>query len=694
MVMTTSGRPAVGRLDQLNRIEGSLSLISRVLCFAVFFLLPYLGGNHLALPHLTIDRFWIETSFLLILIASIAASFLQKNQQANSFHVFLTHLSPVIVISTLSLFYTWNTYNSMKELNVLTWVLGAVWLFYVTDDKRLPLRALVWGSAVMVVCAVLQLKVLFPQLAAVFKSGWYASILQEKSVPFAAFLNENMFGGYLLLTLPISIFLGFVEGRKLHILTTAVLVIGVLISLSRLSLVVMALELLAVCVVFTLNRNWRSLSGAAATVAVGVLLFLLTVHIQGSTIEKNIETSFRGKASMALTQVRTLNLRTTIWRSGIEAMYDRPLTGYGAGTFEYAFRKYFGGRLYTRYSHGALVKIAVELGLLGIVSYLWYLFGLARGVVSDRFRQSFVLMSVAGGLLFSLVDCAMDTAAFVVTFFVISSTFLVFSDRGRTIQPKPVSVAILIVLLAAFGFTGQAGLAKKTVEEGGLLEEVGNLQMAADSYEQASSTMPLDNEPRIRFITALAKAGTTDSAVRRRLEEAVDDKWNHVNLKRDRDSELFFVNALANKVLGEDRAASDLIDEAIRLYPSSPYYVSQAVDWCVSAGNFDKAASLIANFEPFIPNIRTWGNPYGLYVYRLRELKAEMEFRKGNVDNALRLAQVNLESAQREEFVVSSYKTREYVKKEWLLEHLTEKVSSYRSFRRKHEANDGLQGRS
>jgi tetratricopeptide (TPR) repeat protein len=668
-------------IPKTSRSEKLLDIVSRGLCSAAFFLIPFLGGNHLALPQATVDRFWIETSFLVILMASTAAGFLRSNRPRSDFRAFLAYFAPLLVVSAVSLIYTWNMYSTVRELNVLFWVIGAVYLYSSTSDKRLPLRALVWGSVATVVCAVLQLKVLFPQLSAIFTSGWYASMLQEKPVPFVAFLNENMFGGYLLLTLPISISLGLYEKRKAYAVTTPIIIIGILLSLSRLSFIIMVLELSAVSVALALTHGWRRLARLAVMVTVATTVFFLTVYIQGSPTEKNIEYSFRGKTSTAFDQVKTLNLRTSIWRGGAEAFQEKPAVGYGAGAFDYAFRKHYGGRLYTRYAHGGMVKIAVELGLLGVITYLWYFFGIVRGVRATHFRPPFLLLAVTGGLLFSLVDCALDTAAFVVTFFVISSEFLVSRHRSTPLAGKPLFVSILVLLLFSFGFTGRADLAKKTIEEGVLFEEMGNASAAADSYEQAFKTMPIDNEPRIRLMTVLAKSpmGPLGPEARQRIAEMIDGRWNQIGLKRDEDSELLFVNALGYRILGKEMRAYECVNKAIWLYPSSPYYVSRAVDWYLLAGDLEKANLFIDRFEPFVENIRTWSNPNGLYVYRLRELRADIEFRKGNIEKALLLAENNLASAQRNEFVITTYKTREFVKKEWLIQHLTDKLDFYRS---------------
>ena len=67
-------------------------------------------------------------------------------------------------------------------------------------------------------------------------------------------------------------------------------------------------------------------------------------------------------------------------------------------------------------------------------------------------------------------------------------------------------------------------------------------------------------------------------------------------------------------------------------------------------------------------------NPNGFYVYKMRDLEAEIALREGNTDNALALARENLKDAERERFVITSVRARELVKKEILVDHLRKRV--------------------
>jgi O-antigen ligase len=665
--------------------------LSSILSFSAFFFIPFLGGNHLAIPYITIDRFWIETSFILLLIGAIIPVFLKK-KQGDDFSAFLIWFAPFLLVSALSLSYTWNIYSSIKEINVLIWVVGAVYLYSISARKTVLLDGLVAGSVASVICAVLQLTILFPQLAALFTEGKYAMMVQEKSVPFSAFVNENLFGGFLVLVLPIAVVQGFMQKRLPHAVACVVIVTGILMSLSRLSVIIMIFELITLSVILLKAANYKQLLMLSAVCLCGLLLFLAIGYNSGKEREKGMQYWIEHKASTALTQAKTLDRRTEIWKNGMNAFFSRPAFGYGAGTFEYAYRRSFDGGLYTKYAHSGVVKIAVELGLTGLLAFGAYLFAVLAGIRREgRFQTAFALASIFG-FLFFIVDYALDIPALIVTFFVFSSTFLTIKNSKAALRfAKPLFLFMMIVLISSFAFTARSELSRKVVENAQLFEENGFSHEAYGAYIEAAGLMPLDNEPLTRIVGILARRteGNREAGNKDNLRIALDKYFKLLLQKRDSDSEIFFVSALAYRSCGNPAKAEEFIMKAIDLYPSSSYYVSEAADWHVRSGEFDKALALIVRLQPYIENIRRSSNPSGLYLYRLNDLEAEIAHRKGDTKRALVIAENNLMSVNIEEFAITSAKARELVRKEWLLQYLSDRVGFYKEELEKRRFTDG-----
>ncbi len=658
-------------------------VLVKCLSFAVCFLVPFLGGNHLALPGLTIDRFWIETTFVLLLAAAIVLSFLdQKTASGSGFARFLRFFTPFFVVCAVSLMYTWSPYNTARELNVLVWTASIVYLYSRLTDKETLLSGLVWGCAALVVCAILQYKILFPQLLAAFRETQYHWMLLERNVPFGAFMNENMLGGYLVLVLPVSLYFAFVQNKKAYLVSTVVIIGGILFSLSRLSAIVMCLELVATGVIILKASGLRRFLVCAGACLAGFALFLCIIYTPTSGGEKRMQGALQEKTSTAIQGSKTLHFRTEIWKGGMRAFAEKPFIGYGAGSFEFPYRRHFDGLLYTRYSHGSLIKIGVETGLVGLCAFAWYLLGAGIGAVRSGRRYAVLTLSVIGGLLFSLVDCALDTSAFVVTFFLLSSLFLMKEgqeDAANRARSWGLFAAVVVLIVVSFAFTARAGLARKSLEAGLSAEETGFFDLALGDYRDSTKIMPLDNDPLIAEIRLLTTSfeSARDTAARARITPALDDCLARAAKRRGKDAELFFVCARAYWAKGMQKKALADIRKAINLYPSTPYYVVQAARWYMEWGDLAQAGALVDRFEPYVANIKRAGNPYGLYVYKLRDLQADIAAEKGDFQSAAAIGRKNLTSAVSDEFIITSHKTRDYIQKDRLVRYLTDKVNAY-----------------
>jgi hypothetical protein len=69
--------------------------IARPFLFIAYCAIPFLGGNHLPLFYVTIDKFWIENLFLLLLVISLMFLFLVKKCRI----IHRTEVSPLFLCS-------------------------------------------------------------------------------------------------------------------------------------------------------------------------------------------------------------------------------------------------------------------------------------------------------------------------------------------------------------------------------------------------------------------------------------------------------------------------------------------------------------------------------------------------------------------------------------------------------------------
>src|SRR5271157_1879804 len=466
----------INRTETLNR---GLLLLQRVSSFFAFLLIPFLGGNDLPLYFLTIDRFWIETSFILSLIVALFAQYLAGIRSDQRFGRFFLAISPLALMCVISFAYTWNRLSTLNEINFFVWSFGAVFLYLSSDNRDALHEALVVGSLLLVLSAIIQLKILLPGLAQVFTSGKNAEIVREQIAPFGAFLNQNMLGGYFIYTLPLAVYFVAVKKTAVYLFVVAAFTLGVLLSLSRLAMLIGFTGLVTVCALMV-KVNPRSLVKLAFSLGCALLLFVIL--LQGDHRERvsSMRNLLGTKIEKVSTEITTLDKRTAIWRDSFRAFLSKPIVGYGAGTFEYAYRKFYDGGLYTKYAHGSLAKTAVELGSLGLIAFFFYLAMFGRGIAGG------LLVSALSGLLFGFLDFAFDIPAHLVTFFVVTSAFMGQEQASRPIAArKHVLLFLIAALCLSFLFTTRASLSRKLVEEGTLAEEAGMFGNAYLSYKDA-----------------------------------------------------------------------------------------------------------------------------------------------------------------------------------------------------------------
>lgn len=197
--------------------------------------------------------------------------------------------------------------------------------------------------------------------------------------------NPNMLGEYLILILPIavSMFIGRGEGLR---------------KLSALS----CIAVMGVCLIFTWSRGaWLGLIVAALVFlfmwhrrAVWLVLAgIVSVPILPSILPASIVSRFTSIGNMADSST---SYRMYIWRASVDMIGDHILTGIGIG--EGAWHRLY--PLYTYqgveaapHSHNLFLQIWLELGLIGILVFLAFLFMLYQSgfTLFSRLNDSYPL---------------------------------------------------------------------------------------------------------------------------------------------------------------------------------------------------------------------------------------------------------------------------------------------------------------
>jgi len=459
--------------------------IARFFLFASYSIIPFLGGNHLPLFYVTIDKFWIENLFLLCLILTLLMVFLSnKDISIYAWKKFLLFLSPFAVITALSALYTWNILSTLKEINIILWAIGVVFLVGVLPDKDTMLKALVFGAFLSSLCAMVQLTVLYPGLTETLRNSKYSLLIETHPIPFSSFLYHNIYGGYLASIAPISLYFAVHERKKFYSISTVALLAALIFTTSRIAIGLITLSTMTSLVVLMINRDVKRVIHVMGIVCAGLLIAILLMNINKKEISGGVQREMKSKVTNIGTQIKTLNTRTEIWKGGLRAFMDKPVLGYGAGTFEYPYRKYYDGGFGTKYAHSMIIKTIVELGIVGIICWLFYLAGCflwVRNVFLDR-KNTHIVLAALSLFLFSLIDFSFDTPAHMVTFFLLTSAFIenetadkkttavIAKEKKLKLTARGLAIIILMSLIASFYFSLKTNLFNKALENGIAME--------------------------------------------------------------------------------------------------------------------------------------------------------------------------------------------------------------------------------
>jgi O-antigen ligase len=202
------------------------------------------------------------------------------------------------------------------------------------------------------------------------------------------FFDPNIMGRYLALTMvalaAVASWGSRADGSR-ALVVFVVLLAALVVSYSQTSL----LALLAGLLVLVL-AHWGLTRAVAATIAVAGLLLVAVLGLGGGGL--TAETTGR----------------TGLVSGGLEIAADRPLVGFGSGSFGEQFEQRFGGGDGIAVeSHTQPITVAAEQGLVGLIPYaallvvavlaLWRAAGIGRAPARDRIAAT--LLALLGAML-------------------------------------------------------------------------------------------------------------------------------------------------------------------------------------------------------------------------------------------------------------------------------------------------------
>ncbi len=269
-------------------------------------------------------------------------------------------LAAVVVLYALQTLYSPDFSKSLQ--NVCFFFVPFSLVYALLRDVRWDREMLAWTFAILAIEAVVFVAIGSVEWATkslfwndlVIRSNEFHTYFRVNSV----FWDPNIYGRYLALVavLAMAVLLWTRERRSFALLTAliAVLWIGLFPTFSQSSF---AALLGGLAVLAALRWSWR---WTAAAVAIGAVAGILVVAVAGGVSKLspdriNIDTS--GRANLV--------------SGGLRLFADRPVYGYGSGSFPKAYREHVKSRkVPVAVSHTEPITVAAEQGIIGFAAYL------------------------------------------------------------------------------------------------------------------------------------------------------------------------------------------------------------------------------------------------------------------------------------------------------------------------------------
>lgn len=323
-----------------------------------------------------------------------------------------------------------SAYPFATRTQAMHYVSYALLLFVASQTLRTrseQRRFLVCMSAFSILLAAFSLLQFFGTNGKIY----WLRLPQFGGIPFGPYVNHNHYAGVmeLLAPMPLVMSLSRSYGNGQRILLAfggSLMVASIFISGSRGGMLACIVQLLFLGYLLGKERAAKKITLA---IACCLLLVVPLVYWLGS------ESLFdRMKSLQSPMQEKVTGYRQVIIKDGWHMFRDRPLLGWGLGTFPVVYPKYrsFYTNLFVNQAHNDYLQLLDETGLLGFGVGLWFLITLYRAgtriSLSSRRASVAALVGCTGIVVHSFTDFNLQIPANAALFFVLGGIATMNSD--------------------------------------------------------------------------------------------------------------------------------------------------------------------------------------------------------------------------------------------------------------------------
>ncbi len=323
--------------------------------------------------------------------------------------------------------------------------------------------------------------------------GKNPSFLYQAAVPGSTFGNKNFAAQFVVAIIPFSIYTAYLyrenKARILFGLFPFTLIFFLIVTRTRGAWLASIAGLLTGTglLLFYLIKNrllykidLKNLLGKQFMryIVPGLVLFIILISFtfmpSDKKTKKSINLDFGQELkSIANTKEGSAHWRLTAWANTLEMIKDKPLFGTGIGNWQFyyplfaqkgAIDKDFNEDRQAKRAHNDYLQIAAELGLPGIILFLWFLGSLifcGLKIIRSDESQEWAFLGIAGiSAIISIMGNAMFSFPFQEAlppfFLAVIASMITFGRFRKTerikVQSKPVLIPVLVffIILAVF----------------------------------------------------------------------------------------------------------------------------------------------------------------------------------------------------------------------------------------------------
>jgi O-antigen ligase/Tfp pilus assembly protein PilF len=389
---------------------------------------------------------------------------------------------------------------------------------------------------------------------------------------YSTFGNDSGVAGYLLPVLPIGIGLFLTDESKRLKLTYFVGVAAIayaILALQTRGVWLGAFAALVFLVAHMVRRDdlrtiLRSHRRYLIVVLVLAVIFLAVQFAFPGASTDGIDTWTRIKSAFTVDQIG-VNHRAVFWGPALLMAADRPVFGFGLGTYRYHFQEYQGklmaalgpmsrlrpNELDTLTAHNDYVQVASELGCVGVAVVVWGIVVLWRGVrrtlslEMDADSRCMLLANVAGLLgiaVFAVTNFPFHLVTHALVFIFLLAAVTRRRDAEQAVHkewraPKllvsrvAISFCIIVVAAALLRFVMRPHVADYLVASASAIESTEpGAEAALERVRKAVEMEPRNGRTRALLGQAHLVRGMIDEAkseFERSLED-YDSAWVHI----------------------------------------------------------------------------------------------------------------------------------------------------------------------